>query len=430
MEWTETHIKGVIADLAEEDFFACRALFRIARVEFTDKVPTLAVSLSASPRLYVNLGFLNAHARSEDDVKAVLMHEFLHVVLQHTEKFKSNTLLLNVALDAVINSIIHRTYGERYSDFFKRFYKPNGLEALLRPWGEADEATKAQWQKLHTQVYTGAVAADDLYELFRSLARTRFVGGDPLLIGNHEDWIQDASEENREMIEGILKRMDGTRIWNKPKQYGVSDLEELERRRIRERSLREWRRDTRRLLEQCLRPDPAKSDETVRPVQLPILSPGDRRAFAMLGVNGFIPFAEHRTVRRKPSETVNVYLDVSGSMSEEIDRLLLLLTGFKDLIRRPLWAFSNVVEPAVFRNGTVEYKSTGGTGISCVFDHIRENGFRRSLIVTDGYVEAITPQMLSGVPKEGLRVLLSATGQAAAFERHGISYHQLKNLNI
>ena len=430
MEWTEKHIKGVIADLAEEDGFACQALFRIARVEFTDKVPTLAVSLSAAPRLYVNKGFLNANACSEDDVKAVLMHEFLHVVLQHTEKFKSNTGLLNVALDAVINSVIHRTYGERYSDFFKRYYKPKGLQSLLRPWGEADKETQAQWQKLHTQVYTGAVAADDLYELFRSLNRIRFLEGIPELIGNHEDWIREVSEENRELLEGILKRMDGTRIWNKPKSRGVSDLEELEAHRLKRRNLQEWKRDTRRLLDQCLRPDPVRREEEAHPIQMPILSPADRRAFALLQGSRLIPFSAHEAVRQRPSESVNVYLDVSGSMNEEIDRLLLLLSGFRERIRKPLWAFSNNVVPAVFKNGRVEYRSTGGTSVGCVFDHIRENGFRRSLIVTDGYVEAITPQTLAGIPREGLRVLLSATGQAEPFHRHGIIYHQLKNLNV
>ena len=79
MKWTEKHITGIVSDLAEEDLFACQALFRIARVEFTKRVPTLAVSLSDAPVLYINREFLEKHAHSENDVQAVLMHEFLHV---------------------------------------------------------------------------------------------------------------------------------------------------------------------------------------------------------------------------------------------------------------------------------------------------------------------------------------------------------------
>jgi predicted metal-dependent peptidase len=127
-----------------------------------------------------------------------------------------------------------------------------------------------------------------------------------------------------------------------------------------------------------------------------------------------------------PSESVNIYLDVSGSMNAEIDRLITLLSGFRSHIRRPLWVFSNKVDKAVFRNGKIEYESTGGTSISCVFDHIREKGFRRSLIVTDGYVESISPVMLRGISLRDLHVLVSANGQGQPFYAHGIRYHQLK----
>jgi DNA invertase Pin-like site-specific DNA recombinase len=103
----------------------------------------------------------------------------------------------------------------------------------------------------------------------------------------------------------------------------------------------------------------------------------------------------------------------------------------KRYVRRPTGKvfkgyYPRIIDPAVFRNGRIEYRSTGGTSISCVFDHIRENRFRRSLIVTDGYIEYIRPEMLRGIDLGGLRVLLSSMGQGAAFEGKGITYHQLK----
>ena len=425
MQWTENAVRNIIADMAEEDPFACQALFRITEVEFTKDVPTLAVSLASRPTLFVNREFLDGHAQSEEDVKAVLMHEFLHVVLQHTEKFTSNTPLLNIALDAVINAIIHRTHGEAYSDFFRRFYRPEGLQILLRTWETADKVTTDRWQALHQKVYSGAIAADDLLELFQSMCRHRYLVKIQL-IGGHDRWGNPVSEENRKLLEGILERMDGTGIWNKPRDPGRADMMQRESRRREKMRMRDWNRDTLRILEKCLLPDRSSHRETASPLRLPILSPGDRKSFAGLRSGGFIPFSEHATVKRRPADSVNVYLDVSGSMSQEIDRLLSMLEGFREHIRKPLWVFSDQVDPAVFRNGRIEYRSTGGTSISCVFDHIRENRFRRSLIVTDGYIEYIRPEMLRGIDLGGLRVLLSSMGQGAAFEGKGITYHQLK----
>lgn len=427
MKWNEQTIRYIIADMAEENAFACQALFRITRVQFTDKVPTLAVSLSAEPLLYINRNFLEAHAETEDDIKSVLMHEFLHVVLQHTENYKSNTPLLNIALDAIINSIIHRTYGEQYSSFFRRLYQPKGIECLLRTWEETDPETTASWKEIHTKVYNGSIAAEDLLELFRSIAGKWLSQMIPILLGNHEGWCDTVSEENRKILEGIIHEMDGTRIWNKPKTRGMSDMEQLETRRKEQRDLRIWERETRKILQTCLQPDPTRLQESPYPVLLPVISTGDRRAFATIRTNSFIPFSGHEMYRTQPSESVNVYLDVSGSMNEEIDRLLTLLAGFRKLIRRPLWVFSNKVEQAYFRDGRIEYKSTGGTSISCVFDHIRQHGFQRSLIVTDGYTEKIEPQMLVGIPLKGLCVLLSAKGEGHEFQAHNIRHHQLKN---
>ena len=427
MKWTEKHIAGIVSDLAEEDFFACQALFRIAQVEFTKRVPTLAVSLSASPVLYINREFLEKHALSENDVKAVLMHEFLHVILQHTEQFDQVDPLLNIALDAIINSIIHRSYGNRFSDFFRRFYKPEGLMVLLRPCDPQDFIQNRQWERLHLSIYSGILAANDLYELIRHLStfRFRFLNGHPQVIGNHGAIPSEKSENNRKLLEGILGKMDGTRIWNNCQTPGVSDLQELETRRMKARKLQEWKRDTRRLLEKCLLPDRTRRDEGLQTVPMPFLRTGDRRAFAQLKGSRFLPFSEHGIMRSQPRDTVTVYLDVSGSMRDEIDSILLLLSDLRSCIRTPLWVFSNKVEPAFFRNGSIEYKSTGGTSISCVFDHIREHRFRRSLIVTDGYVEEFTDTNLNGVAIDGLRVLISASGQPALFNRHGICYHQL-----
>ena len=90
-------------------------MLKILSVEFTDTVPTLAVTLEEQPRLLINLAFVREHCRTAEHVKAALCHEFLHVLLRHTTMQGPLTPARHLALDAVINAIIHRQFDEPYS---------------------------------------------------------------------------------------------------------------------------------------------------------------------------------------------------------------------------------------------------------------------------------------------------------------------------
>ena len=80
--------RAILAELIDENPFAIRAVLRILGVEFTAGVPTLAVTCEERPRLLVNLDFVGEHCRTDAEVKALLCHEFLHVLLRHTEERK------------------------------------------------------------------------------------------------------------------------------------------------------------------------------------------------------------------------------------------------------------------------------------------------------------------------------------------------------
>ncbi|MBK6774090.1 MAG: hypothetical protein IPG78_18505 [Ignavibacteria bacterium] len=124
-----------------------------------------------------------------------------------------------------------------------------------------------------------------------------------------------------------------------------------------------------------------------------------------------------------------IYLDVSGSMNEEIDRLISLLHLFRSYIKMPLHVFSNQVEDASFVKGKMVYTSTHGTSIGPVFDHMRKHRIRKSLIVTDGYVEKMDEKMLRGLQKNKIKLLVSATGNPEQFSQLGLAYCQLKDIN-
>ena len=78
--------RTIYRELIDENPFAIRAVLHMLGVEFTDTVPTLAVTCEERPRLLVNLDFVGEHCRTEAEVKALLCHEFLHVLLRHTER--------------------------------------------------------------------------------------------------------------------------------------------------------------------------------------------------------------------------------------------------------------------------------------------------------------------------------------------------------
>lgn len=136
------HFETVLADFVEENPLACQGILSVARLVFTTEVPTLAVTLRDDPPLLlVNPEFIAEHAETEDDLRAMLLHEFLHVLLGHTKIFKKNDPATNLALDAVINHIVQRELGDEAGEFFRRFYQPKSDEDplwLLRPHAPGD----------------------------------------------------------------------------------------------------------------------------------------------------------------------------------------------------------------------------------------------------------------------------------------------------
>ena len=127
-------VRALMHELMDENPFAIRAVLKILSVEFTEAVPTLAVTNEPQPRLLINLAFINQHCRTEEHVKALLCHEFLHVLLRHTDERGTPTKARHLAVDAVINAIIHRQLGEKYSSLMSTYYcNAKGLMPLLRP---------------------------------------------------------------------------------------------------------------------------------------------------------------------------------------------------------------------------------------------------------------------------------------------------------
>ena len=172
---TPQRFQDLIVELVDEDPFALRAVLKLLRVEYTTEVPTLAVTCERQPRLLVNLDFLRDHCRTDAQVKAVLFHEFLHVLLRHTETRRELTPERHLAFDAVINAIIHREHGLICSSMMSEYYRDaQGPMVLLRPPTpqEAERAsrpTAPQLERVWFALYAGLMVADDIEALAATL---------------------------------------------------------------------------------------------------------------------------------------------------------------------------------------------------------------------------------------------------------------------
>jgi hypothetical protein len=480
VRFSEEDFRTVYTELAEENPFAARAVLKILSVEFTERVPTLAVTLDKRPRLLVNLDFVREHCRrgqqiDEQFVKALICHEFLHVLLRHTERFKKLTPAWHLALDAVINAIIFRELGSGYSDFMARYYEnAKGIERLLRKprRGEAPGGPRYKrkpdfrFTETWTSLYEGRLVADDIEEIARDLADPDLLGErsaqggagggekgegpEPSWLGGHdpeylvpsgageEDGAGEAPtagtlgdgplpDELVRALDRSLQSMNGSGIWRSPNSRGVGAASYKNLVRAADADLERWKFETRKLLLRYLEPDARGPREKIEETDctLPVLSTSDRRAALKAGWSPFLPNALWSTAVKRQSGTAQVYLDVSGSMNAEMPLIVGLMHGLRRYIRRPFWAFSDVVAVAKIVDGRLEAETTGGTSMACVLQHVIETRPSSAVVVTDGYIERLDPKLVKLASATRLHALVTRDGDGRHLDAVGISFTQL-----
>ena len=432
------YFHALYQELIEENPFAVRAVLKVLQVEFTETVPTLAVTCETRPRLLVNLAFLKKHCRTDQHVKAVICHEFLHVLLRHTERIAAFSPAEHVAFDAVINAIIHRELGDDYSEFMSRYYaKEKGVRRLLRPPTHTertpDFGSRSPLMRAWVSLYNGLLIADDIADLARDILDVKTVPSTgTVLIGGHDhtEFVSELPEVLQEALDQALKSMNGDGIWRSPKERGVGANAYRAAIPGVSEGVQRWRRETLEVLRRHLVPDPKAVRHDTRPLHftVPVLSPGDRRATLRALWSPLLPEALWSTEQRLRSGTAQVYLDVSGSMNAEMPLIIGLLARLGRFIHKPLWAFSDVVAKAEIVNGRLLADTTGGTSMACVLEHIAETRPAAAVVVTDGYIETLSPGLLAGVRGTRLHVIVTRDGSPAMLHQAGISYSQLSEL--
>jgi hypothetical protein len=360
----------------------------------------------------------------------------------------------------VINAIIHRQLGEKYSGLMSSYYgDAKGLLQLLRPM-TPDETRQYRagsssnlcpqvppWWKAWHALYEGKLLADDIEQLAKDFAQTGLEGAEHAdgaegssagegegwqpslldeLLGNHED---DAplSDALRRALDRARKEMNGGGIWRNPGPGGSSYAMLIAPKQA---ALAAWQAKTLQVLRKHLEPAPGapRVPVAVR-TRLPVLSTSDRRAFLRASWSPFLPEAEWGATAQRPEGRAQVYLDVSGSMNAGMPLVVALLGRVSSYIRRPFWAFSTVVVPAVIERGVLKTDTSGGTSLTCVLEHVAKTRPACAVIVTDGYVEAIPQRLFAAVSTHTrLHALVTRDGNPAALREAGFAYSQLGKL--
>ncbi len=415
-----------ILDCFPSGTYALGALLRLLDVVETEEVPTAAVECRLQPRLLVNPKFVDAWAPTPEKLLMLVMHELHHVLLGHTRLFPRVTRVDNLVFDAVINSLLCRMFpAPEHVRFFTDFYSDERFpECLLRPaagWPFPEApgrragrttllppALHAPEMKPAAQVYLALYSARgatyrDLYDALRRQVTEALAALVPLL-GDHGP----ASGGRQPPVEGE-QGADASRSpvlfeavrqiverWPQPPDpiAGRSLADLLKAETVAPRHHPSNRALLRALLRKVGGLEPGGSVFRTRsddPTAILTPIPTCERRALVLRALGAAPLLYGSTLpqpRRRPAgERVHVYLDVSGSIGNLVGALYGAVLDCGHAVHPTVHLFSTRVADVGLEDLRRGFcKTTGGTAIDCVAEHVRAHGVRRAVLVTDGYV--------------------------------------------
>ena len=390
-------------------------LLHLLSIEVSDAVPTAAVTVDARSRMLINPAFVAERCRTDEHLAMLVMHELYHVLLGHTRLYQRPTLAANWAFDCIINAQLCRLYrGVEFTSFFSAGAAAEGPWSLIGPpagWPTSPCYAPGALGDVHRRLYDDAGATTA--ELFALLDRATGVldeDGAGRLLGNHEAESEDG--DPLQLDPDLLA--EARRIvarWPMVQRCGgaddgaasVQDRTPLHRHRAARKAVR----DLLRSAAFGTHGGPPMRHEVETDVFTAWPQGRDRRAHLqrLLGTDPLWWLGTALQDGRQPAGQVAVYLDVSGSMALWLPVLLESLTEAAALLRWPLYGFSTEVHP-VTRSELARgrFRTTGGTHIACVAQHLADSRINRAVVITDGDVQAVPTALAERLRRNGPRV--------------------------
>jgi hypothetical protein len=414
--------------------YALSALLRLMDIVATTEIDTAAVECRAQPRLLLNPVFVEQHAATPEKLLMLVMHELHHVLLGHTRLFPTMTRAQNFVFDCVINALISRMFPRpEHLAFLTDYYSDaKWPECLLRPaadWqgGRASvppgiatlpEAEQARAEALHRSLYseTGATYKE-VFDMLPKLLVTNGLEGIPLL-GDHdpEGATGGGLERTVPLLFDIVRGL--VEDWPQPpdpiRGRSLADL-------VRERTTLIRRAPSKRhQLRTLIRAlaaggAPGRVREWADGAEgfwTPI--PRHTRRSLVLQALGHPPLLHEATVprrRRRPSiQPIHVYLDVSGSVANIRPALYGAILDCHGDVHPVVHLFSTrIVDVSLAELRAGVCRTTGGTDLGCVAEHLDTHRIRRALLVTDGWVGTPTPTNRERLSRVRLGVAYAGT---------------------
>lgn len=460
-----------ILDCFPSGEYALTALLRVLEVAETEQVRTAAIENGPQPRLRINPAFAARHAATPERLFMLVMHELHHVLLGHTRLFPTATAVDNFVFDCVINSMLARMFPQpEYLGLFTELYSEREFPAcLLRPrlrrgrllrrphpaaLAGLPEQQRGAVAGVYGSLYSKAGAAyDELRDVLPAVLDEQEAAQVPLLGGHGEEPNEEGRAESRpgEAEENV--RRDGGAAGgedrdadagpgpvgeNRMRHDSVATRVVLETARrwkpgpapVRGRSLNELLREGAAVLR------PAQSNRAAlrgllrrvgangatgsarNPAALPVpvttAVPGaDRRALVQRALGGqpLLYRSQSAMPGTERGARVHVYADVSGSMGGAVGAAYAAVADCRRWVHPEVHLFSTRIHDASLaeiRAGAV--RTTGGTDIACVAEHMAARGVRRACIITDGRVGVLRGTHRETLARARLGVALMGAG--------------------
>ncbi len=389
--------------------YELEAFCRLVAIEVTNAIPSAAVSCEADPRLQMNPAFIAQYCRRDEHLFLLTLHELWHILLGHTRLYPQADLIDNIAFDAIINAGLMRTFrGPAYKGFFEAIYAPDEFPGcLLRPPKSAERSiyhyangplyaeTNQRIDDLIHRLYFGSRYEIPTYDEIREVLRKVHLPDTIFLLGGHDAAQGDLTKDV--ILQGALGQ--ATAHWPSPPE-GLAHGDGS--------GLDDWTK--------AIRSPGAAARAVFAAVLRRVLVASQvgqnirqREVISFIGGAGVLPNSRDRIhparvslgtgallwaqpqqlpVKVMRPKAAHVYLDVSGSMEHALPYLLGLLVPHARGGVLKVFQFSTEVCPLSSQDLRVgSLRSTGGTRINPVLEHILAAEIRHALILTDGYVE-------------------------------------------
>ncbi len=365
--------------------------------------------------LSYNPKFIDEYVETPNDLACLILHELFHPLYNHCVSYgENNRYIEDLAMDAIINSLLSVIYPRvtDYCSLPRKFYPDSfKMVSLLRPNSECIKSTR--YGSLYSNLYSNDsdinLTTSDVITALKLLASNSSKSDNEdddkdviIFLGSHgnsnnkneenNDEENDNNDDDKsldsdpEIISKIAQDIKNS-IFNLSNGYNphhspllkqflsILDTHISMRKNLLTNFL------TKKIFGNFTKPAHVPK-LNVSPIPL---NPTKRDIVLMAsGCPSFNYHYNSSTIREKGGFGLVVYLDVSGSVWDDLPHIINVLKDIKNEIET-IFAFSTeVVKISMDDLVSGKLRTSGGTSFDCVAEHALANKYDKIIFITDG----------------------------------------------